>query len=194
MSQVIIFSLFLILGWCLASFIEWFVHKELMHTKKYMKTPFIRHAAEHHGERKSPGRYYAKTDELKEYHLFETSFMPFLWILHFPIVWLVAQFTGLAGAAGCGMGTALYILGYEIIHWYVHIPEDFPFYRSKWFQFLLEHHRIHHHIPTKNYNVVFPLADWVLGSLTTEYPLKREPEDIVKGTPAPPQWTPPKPK
>ena len=73
---LVVFLISFIAAFCLGSIIEWFVHKELMHSVQFMKTPHLRHAVEHHAERKAPGKYYAKADELKEYHLFETSFMP----------------------------------------------------------------------------------------------------------------------
>ncbi len=60
----------------LASVIEWVVHKHFMHSVRFMRTPHKKHAIMHHADRRAPGKFFAKEEELKEYHLFETSFMP----------------------------------------------------------------------------------------------------------------------
>lgn len=173
-------------AFCLGSVIEWFVHKHLMHSIRWMRTPHQRHAVEHHAERKAPGKYYAKEDELKEYHLFETSFMPLLWILHAPLFLAVNHFFGAAAAVGVAAGTGAYVIGYESLHWYMHCPEHFIFRDAKWFAYLSELHRLHHNKSTINYNVVFPLGDMLMGTYVTEHKIKREPEDVRRNAPAPP--------
>jgi hypothetical protein len=184
---VVLFLVFFTLAFCLGSMIEWFVHKELMHSVKYMKTPHLRHAVEHHAERKAPGKYYAKPDELKEYHLFETSFMPALWILHAPLFAAAYHLFGLASCLGVAAGTGAYVICYEALHWYMHCPERFWFRNARWFAYLSEHHRLHHNKASINYNVVFPLGDLIMGTYYTELPISREPEDIRSGAPLPPQ-------
>ncbi len=186
MSMLIFVACFL-LAFCFGSIVEWFVHKELMHSVQFMKTPHQRHAVEHHAERKAPGKYYAKADELKEYHLFETSFMPLLWLLHAPLFIVAYTTVGLAAALGVAAGTGVYVIGYETLHWYMHCPEEFPFRKARWFQFLSEHHRLHHSKANINYNVVFPLGDLLLGTYHTHLPIDREPEDINDNIPLPPQ-------
>ncbi|MFA5506654.1 MAG: sterol desaturase family protein [Vulcanimicrobiota bacterium] len=187
MLSILIFLISFLFAFCLGSLIEWFVHKDLMHSVQWMKTPHLRHAVEHHAERMAPGKYYAKDDELKEYHLFETSFMPALWILHAPLFFAAYRFFGLASGVGVAMGTAVYVIAYEMLHWYMHCPDEFIFRNSRWFQYLSEHHRLHHNKATINYNVVFPLADYLLGTYYTELDIKREPEDVRRNTPLPPQ-------
>ena len=177
MSLVIFLSAF-VLSFCFGSLVEWFVHKELMHSVQYMKTPHLRHAVEHHAERKAPGKYYAKADELKEYHLFETSFMPALWILHAPLFGAAYYFFGMAACLGVAAGTGLYVIAYESLHWYMHCPDKFIFRDTRWFAFLSEHHRLHHNKASINYNVVFPLGDIVFRTFYKELPIDREPEDL----------------
>jgi sterol desaturase/sphingolipid hydroxylase (fatty acid hydroxylase superfamily) len=47
----------------------------------------------------------------------------------------------------------------------------FPFIeRSRPFQFIKRHHRIHHVHMNRNLNVLLPLADLVLGTLVTRAP------------------------
>lgn len=184
---LVVFLISFIAAFCLGSIIEWFVHKELMHSVQFMKTPHLRHAVEHHAERKAPGKYYAKADELKEYHLFETSFMPALWILHAPLFIAAYYFFGLAAGIGVAAGTAAYVIGYETLHWYMHCPDEFIFRKTRWFQYMSEHHRLHHNKASINYNVVFPLGDLIMGTYYKELPIDREPEDLRRGTPLPPQ-------
>lgn len=185
--SLLIFIVSFAFAFCLGSIIEWFVHKDLMHSIQWMKTPHQRHAVEHHAERKAPGKYYAKADELKEYHLFETSFMPALWILHAPLFFAAYYFFGLASGIGVAAGTGAYVIGYEVLHWYMHCPDEFIFRNTRWFQFISEHHRLHHNKASINYNVVFPLGDWLLGTYYTELPIDREPEDVRNNAPLPPQ-------
>lgn len=185
--SIVAFLIAFLLSFCLGSVIEWYVHKELMHSVQFMKTPHQRHAVEHHAERKAPGKYYAKADELKEYHLFETSFMPLLWILHAPLFFVTYYFFGLAASLGVAAGTGAYVIGYETLHWYMHCPDEFVFRNHRWFQYLSEHHRLHHNKASINYNVVFPLGDWLMGTYHPQLPIDREPEDITRQTPLPPQ-------
>ncbi len=189
MTHLLYFLAAFLFAVCLGSVIEWIVHKELMHSIKFMKTPHQRHAVEHHAERRAPGKYYAKSDELKEYHLFETSFMPLLWILHLPLFLFVYWMFGAAASMGVAAGTAFYVFGYETLHWYMHCPDDFIFRDHRWFQFMSEHHRLHHNKSDINYNVVIPLGDLLLGTFVTSHAIKREPEDIRRNSPLPPQET-----
>jgi hypothetical protein len=50
------------------------------------------------------------------------------------------------------------------IHLEMHKPESKGF--SKWpiYQFLARYHWLHHRYPNKNFNVVFPFADYLLGT------------------------------
>ena len=163
----------------LASIIEWIVHKEFMHSIRFMRRPHQRHAVEHHSQRRAPGKFFAKADELKEYHLFETSFMPILWMLHSPLFATVYWFFGPWASLGVASGTAAYVLSYEVLHWSIHCPDEFWFRNSGWFRFLIEHHRRHHNRSDINYNVVLPLADWIFGTLSYR-DVRPEPEDVAQ--------------
>lgn len=160
----------------LGSIIEWVVHKHLMHSIRFMRTPHDRHAVMHHSERRAPGKFFAKEDELKDYHLFETSFMPILWLLHTPLFLSIYWVLGLAAGLGVAAGTAFYVLAYEFMHWYIHCPDDFRFRHQRWFRFLIEHHRRHHNRSNINYNVVLPIADLMFGTLSFR-DVAPEPED-----------------
>jgi hypothetical protein len=53
---------------------------------------------------------------------------------------------------------------WNMIHLEMHKPEQRFF--SSWpiYKFLAQHHCLHHIHPNKNFNVVFPLADYILGT------------------------------
>lgn len=162
------FSIALSITLVFASVEEWFIHKYFMHTTRFGRVPFERHAVKHHAERRAPGRYRARPDELRDYQLFETSFMPVLWILHFPLYLATWWLAGDWACFGVLLGVGSYILAYELLHWYMHCDDRFPFRHAGWFRFLSEHHRRHHHRARINFNVVCPLADLLFGTYSSE--------------------------
>jgi hypothetical protein len=175
-NGVICLLAFLFAIW-LGSVIEWIVHKHFMHSIRFMRTPHDRHAVLHHSERRAPGKFFAKEDELRDYHLFETSFMPILWILHAPLFYAIYLLFGSWASLGVAGGTAFYVMAYEILHWHIHCPDQFRFRHHRWFRFLIEHHRRHHNRSNINYNVVLPVADWMFGTLSYR-DLTPEPEHL----------------
>src|SRR5207245_1285189 len=70
-------------------------------------------------------------------------------------------------------------LAYEVFHWCEHVPKGRWFERTRWFQFLLEHHRIHHKYARKNYNVVLPLGDLLFGTLSLDRLPPEPPEPVI---------------
>lgn len=177
MNGLVFLVAFLVAIW-LSSVIEWVVHKHFMHSIRFMRTPHDRHAVMHHSERRAPGKFFAKEDELRDYHLFETSFMPILWILHAPLFYSVYLLFGSWASLGVAAGTACYVMAYELLHWHIHCPDEFRFRNQRWFLFLIEHHRRHHNRSNINYNVVLPLADWMFGTLNYR-DLAPEPEHVT---------------
>jgi sterol desaturase/sphingolipid hydroxylase (fatty acid hydroxylase superfamily) len=160
------------------SFLEWVLHKHFMHSTRFMREPFERHAVQHHGMHRSCRSFFADLRERPQYMLIGASFCPILWLLHLPVFAAVEYFVARGAGVGVGLGTACYCLCYEIIHWSEHVPRNRWFERTRWFQFLLEHHRVHHKYARKNYNVVLPLADLLFGTLTLER-LPPEPAEPV---------------
>lgn len=153
------------LATCLyASFLEWFVHRVGMHTEKLSKWAFKRHAIQHHSERRSLKAFYADT----RYEVLASSAVPILWIAHFPLYWAVGALVNWWAAAGVALAALLYTTAYEVLHFFIHTPRNYWFQRTRLFHFYCEYHRIHHHRARWNYNVVCPLADWVLGTLSME--------------------------
>jgi sterol desaturase/sphingolipid hydroxylase (fatty acid hydroxylase superfamily) len=66
---------------------------------------------------------------------------------------------------GAGISCTIYYAAYEYMHWCMHLPKKRHVERSKIFFRLNGHHLLHHRYMHKNFNVVFPLADLLLGTL-----------------------------
>jgi sterol desaturase/sphingolipid hydroxylase (fatty acid hydroxylase superfamily) len=69
--------------------------------------------------------------------------------------------------AGALPAFGAYYGAYEYIHWCMHLPKKRVIERSGVFFRLNGHHLLHHRYMHKNFNVVFPLADFCLGTLLT---------------------------
>jgi Fatty acid hydroxylase superfamily len=156
------------------SFLEWFIHRYFMHTDRLLKVTFQRHAIEHHADRRAFRTFYAQPEENVQYHLVESSFIPILWLMHLPGCVLIGWLTAPMAGVGVALGTLLYTIGYESIHFFIHTPRNYRFQRTRLFRFYCEYHRIHHHKARWNYNIVLPLADVVLRTCSLEV-LRPEP-------------------
>ena len=68
-------------------------------------------------------------------------------------------------------GAAIFVVAMTFHHWAwnkIHLEMHKPEHRvfSKWrvYKFLARYHCLHHRYPHRNFNVVFPLADYILGT------------------------------
>lgn len=156
------------------SFGEVAIHRHLMHRQQLwrwlyrvlpdLRAQFHNHAVMHHG------RYYkefdhepdpaGKTfnvrilwgDSLRLIVTF-TPLMAALWLL---VSW-VSALTFLAMLVG-------HNLAWGVVHMQMHVPvADSWIGGTSYFRFISRHHFMHHRQTGKNYNVVLPLADFVIG-------------------------------
>jgi len=161
-----------LIGWfifscILMSFIEHQIHARLMHKRNYLsarypsyKRTFEAHAIFHHG-------HYAKIfsdepvpkGEDKEIQLTVRK-APFKAL---PVAAIIA-FVSVPGALILMAVVTLHHWIWNKIHLEMHKPEQRGFSRWPAYQFLARHHWLHHKYPDKNFNVVFPFADYVLGT------------------------------
>lgn len=141
-----------------------------------IRRPFQRHAVEHHTEYLPPDHFQSDEDTPRETlvgAIFD-SFMPKLWVLLLPVYYGFYCAWGLGAGLGVATGTASYVILYEIVHHAIHHPGTLWFQNHRWFLFLIEHHRLHHRYHRVNYNVVLPLWDMFLKTLSlTEEDAKR---------------------
>jgi hypothetical protein len=168
---MIVFLLWCVVGLAVgivfASFFEWVLHKYVMHRPVgRFRYAFEAHAVVHHHVFKADHTYHLHREKDKET-------IPMAWwngpvlilIGAVPFIllsWLVGQW---GFAAGGALAFALYYATYEYIHWCMHLPKARRVERSWLFYRLNGHHLLHHRYMHKNFNVVFPLADLLLGTL-----------------------------
>ncbi len=154
-------------GIFVASFFEWTLHRFLMHRPLLgFDYAFTAHAKVHHNTFKADHTYHLVNENDKKT-------IPMAWwnciVLLFalmiptgPIAWVIGRWTILLGAIAA---YALYYSIYEYIHWCMHLPKARRVERSWIFYRLNGHHLLHHRYMHKNFNVVLPVADLLLGTL-----------------------------
>lgn len=155
------------------SFLERFVHKYFMHRKLpkfvYRIVPdiiwvFESHAVRHHGkwyrefdfEPDPEGRY----DNILIRPLDTLSGI----LIASPVILLFFIISPLLGGILLLMGL-LHSRLWNMLHSQMHIPKPVFFAQWKIYQYLACYHYMHHQRTNKNFNIVFPLADYLLGSL-----------------------------
>ena len=171
----------LVAGIVQGSFFEWAFHRFWLHRPWLPKDCFTTHTLVHHQLCKFEDTFHVTHEEQHEaLHfawwggptLIAIGLAPWVllsWVLHasgvtLPYVAYLVSFS---------VASVLYYIGYEGFHYLMHKPM-LPFIeRSRVFQFLKRHHRIHHVHMNRNLNVLVPLADLVLGTLVTEVPVAR---------------------
>jgi hypothetical protein len=154
-------------GVAFASFFEWTLHRYFMHKPwKGFRYPFEKHALVHHHIFKGDATYHLVHEQDKRT-------IPMAWwsgpvlvalcMLPFFIWAFFAHKWGVLG--GAAAACTLYFTAYEYMHWCMHLPRQRHVERSGIFYRLNGHHLLHHRYMHKNFNVVLPLADLLLGTL-----------------------------
>lgn len=171
MNPILLFSI-----WCLgglgvgivfASFFEWTLHRYVMHRPIWnFRYAFQAHAVVHHQTFKADQTYHLINEKDKET-------IPMAWwngpaliaigVIPFTLISLIIGQWGFA--LGGFLAFASYYGIYEYIHWCMHLPKARRVEKPMWFRKLNGHHLLHHRYMHKNFNVVFPLADYFLGTL-----------------------------
>ncbi|WP_095194667.1 SRPBCC family protein [Pseudomonas sp. Irchel 3A7] len=147
------------------------VHRHLGHHKKaFARMFYARHAGDHHSFF-APG--YMTYDSARDWRVI--LFPAWLIVLHtlvitLPIWWLLKQFdANVAGlVAGC---LVLGYLAYEVFHACEHLPPHNPLTRLPWIRQMRRLHELHHRremMQERNFNIVFPLMDYLFGTLYWE--------------------------
>jgi hypothetical protein len=155
------------IGIVFASFFEWTLHKYVMHRPVgKFDYAFKAHAVVHHQVFKADQTYHDKNGE-------HAHLIPMAWwngpalivISQLPFV-LIAWLTGLWPLLwGTLLAFTCYFITYEYLHYCMHQPRKRGLERSGIFFRINGHHILHHRYMHKNFNVVMPLADFLLGTL-----------------------------
>jgi hypothetical protein len=155
------------------SFFEWTLHRFVMHRPLgKFRYPFESHALIHHRVFRADETYHlidkkdAMTIPMAWWNgpaLVALGIVPFV-----AVAWMLGQWGLLTGAV---LACAVYYATYEYIHWCMHLPKKRTVERSGIYFRLNGHHLLHHRYMAKNFNVVLPLADLMLGTLLVRSPL-----------------------
>ncbi|MDR6917239.1 hypothetical protein J2X66_004118 [Pseudomonas sp. 3296] len=159
------------------------VHRDLGHHKKsFARMFYARHAGDHHSFF-APG--HMTYDSARDWRVI--LFPAWLIVVHtvvitLPLWWLLGRFdTNVAGLfGGC---LVLGYLTYEVFHACEHLPPGNPVTRLPWIRQMRRLHELHHRrelMQERNFNIVFPLMDYLFGTLYWEpdhdpLPLTRTP-------------------
>jgi len=155
-----------------ANLVEYLGHKGPMHKKtRFLEEIFLRHAQEHHS---FFTREYTTFDNSRDFKavLFPPVMLLFFFGFFATPVWVIIHYTLSDNVAYLFVFSAVaYFLNYEIMHFLYHVDEDnwaakLPFMAS-----LRRHHTIHHDrelMSRYNFNITYPLCDWLFGTLYKE--------------------------
>lgn len=131
---------------------------------------YARHAGDHHSFF-APGQM--SYDHARDWRVI--LFPAWLIVLHtlvitLPLWWLLRQFdANVAGLFGGCM--VLGYLAYEVFHACEHLPPENPLTRLPWIRQMRRLHELHHRremMQERNFNIVFPLMDYLFGTLYWE--------------------------
>ncbi|EJM69656.1 sterol desaturase [Pseudomonas sp. GM49] len=147
------------------------VHRHLGHHRKsFARLFYARHAGDHHSFF-TPG--HMTYDSARDWRVI--LFPAWLIVLHtlavaLPLWWLLKHIdTNVAGLVG-GL-LVLGYLAYEVFHACEHLPPRNPITRLPWIRQMRRLHELHHRrelMQERNFNIVFPLMDYLFGTLYWE--------------------------
>jgi hypothetical protein len=154
-------------GVVVASFFEWTLHKYVMHRPVgKFRYAFHAHAVVHHQTFKADHTYHLVDEKDK-------ATIPMAWwngpvlilLAALPVAFLSWVLGSWAMLIGDVVACCAYYGTYEYLHWCMHLPKNRRIEKPWFFQKLNGHHLLHHRYMHKNFNVVLPLADMLLGTL-----------------------------
>ena len=174
MNPIALFLISAAVWWVVSSFFEWSLHRYVMHRPLGSFTyPFKAHALIHHQIFKADHTYHLINEP-------DWKTIPMAW-WNGPVLTILASIPVIPVAVwlhswevyfGAAAGTFLYYSIYEYIHWCMHLPKTRLVEMTWAYRRLNGHHLLHHRYMHKNFNVVFPLADFLLGTLVVRSKLR----------------------
>lgn len=149
---------------------EYVVHKNLGHYKHRLSALFyMRHSGEHHSFFVAGEMRY---ESLRDWRII--LFPAWLIVLYSTglfTAWWLLNMVNPNVAALFASTMLLGYLSYEVFHACEHLPDTHPIARLPWIRHMRRLHELHHRrdlMQTHNFNIVFPLMDWLYGSLYWE--------------------------
>jgi len=162
------------------NFIEYFVHIKLGHQQQKVAMLFYkRHTGDHHSFFDHI-RLVPKNHKDWRVTLFPAWLVLLVglisWSAGLCLSWLLAKHWGLIFSASLMIG----YLGYEFFHFCDHLPKQHPLVKLPWIGHMRHLHKLHHRrdlMHSKNFNLTFPLADWLLGTYYWQAPKECDAEE-----------------
>jgi hypothetical protein len=159
--------LMLPMAFLFANVTEWWVHKGPLHHKwRGMEITFERHTLSHHEYFRDDSMAAAAPSDYY-YVLFPVWGIFAVFLPALPIAWGAYALMSWNAAMLFLATAAFYFIFYEWMHLIYHLPEHHPAVRSRFMQFLQRHHKLHHNkrlMQKYNFNVTFPIADYLFGT------------------------------
>jgi hypothetical protein len=158
----------------LMSFVEWLLHRKVMHLRglprwAYSAFPSLgdvqhAHAVQHHV------RFYNQFDHEPDFvgRHYNITLDVALGVVGLAPLWGAFLLLSVAAGVTALACVLLHHLTWNLIHNEMHNPSGARWAKTRLFKYLARYHYLHHAHPARNYNVVCPLADWVLGTRAAE--------------------------
>lgn len=150
---------------------EYSIHRHLGHRKTgYAALFYKRHAGDHHGFFVEGNMHWEGARDWRVILFPPWLIVAFTALLALPAWYLLTPINANAAALFSGMVIGGYLL-YEFMHACEHLPEDHPLAGLPWIRQMRRLHQIHHRrerMTERNFNIVFPLMDWLYGTLHWE--------------------------
>ncbi len=152
----------------------YWVHQQLGHHKRPWAALFYaRHTGDHHTFFTEHAISY---EQWRDWRVI--LFPPWLIVVYLaafvaPATWATGHLLGANTGWIFGAHTTLGYLMYEFFHTCHHLPDGHWVTRLPWFSQMRQLHRLHHRrslMQTHNFNIVFPMMDWLCGTLHWEAP------------------------
>jgi Fatty acid hydroxylase superfamily len=165
------FAISTLLAYPVLSLIEYMIHRHLMHKNalaklfwnRYLVSSFRDHAIIHHARcyavfHKDNKICAAINIRVKPLTSLTVTALPCLLFL------LVDPISSLVFFVGAMLNGALW----SEIHQEMHKPTGTWFSGLRSYQYLKRRHYLHHRYPNTNFNTLFPMWDWILGTTSVE--------------------------
>lgn len=154
---------------------EYTIHKNLGHHK--VRGPgalfYKRHTGDHHSFFIDTRMVYEQARDWRV--ILFPAWLIVLYSLATLAAWWTLSFLNANVAALFSATLLAGYLSYEFFHACEHLPDRHPLARLPWIRHMRQLHALHHRrdlMQTRNFNLVFPLVDWLKGTLHWE-PIKR---------------------
>jgi len=176
-NLLVVIPLAVVAGVLQATLFEWIYHRYWLHRPWLPPQMFTAHTLVHHQLCKHEDTFHVTEEEQEEALAFQWwggAALVAINLIPWSIAALLARGTAYPGwtvVATVGATIYVYYVAYEGLHHLMHKPQIPWIERAGFFQFIKKHHRLHHVYMGKNFNVVCPLADVLLGTMVLADPL-----------------------